>query len=63
MMAAQGFQSRLDQDAKSRVGAVGVMQVTATGREQRVGTSKTRANIHAGGIHAAHARSYLPTSR
>lgn len=51
MMAAQGYQeSRLDQDAKSQVGAVGVMQLMpATGREQGVGDiTETEANIHAG---------------
>jgi membrane-bound lytic murein transglycosylase MltF len=51
MMAAQGFQeSRLDQDAKSQVGAIGVMQVMpATGREQKVGDiTQLEPNIHAG---------------
>ena len=51
MMAAQGYQeSRLDQDAKSHVGAVGVMQLMpATGKEQGVGDiTQTEANIHAG---------------
>ncbi len=50
-MAAQGFQeSGLDQNVKSRVGAVGVMQVMpATGKELKVGDiTKTEANIHAG---------------
>ena len=39
MLAAQGYQeSRLNQDAKSHVGAIGVMQVMpATGEELRVG--------------------------
>jgi membrane-bound lytic murein transglycosylase MltF len=51
LMAAQGFQeSGLDQNVKSRVGAVGVMQVMpATGKELNVGDiTKTEANIHAG---------------
>ena len=51
LMAAQGYQeSRLDQSVKSRVGAVGVMQVMpATGKELAVGDiSRTEPNIHAG---------------
>lgn len=51
MMAAQGYQeSRLDHRAKSRVGAVGVMQLMPqTGREQKVGDiTKLEPNIHAG---------------
>ena len=51
MLAAQGYQeSRLDQDVKSKVGAVGVMQVMpATGKEMKVGdVSQTEENIHAG---------------
>jgi membrane-bound lytic murein transglycosylase MltF len=51
LMAAQGYQeSGLNQDAKSRVGAVGVMQVMpATGKELKVGDiAQTDANIHAG---------------
>ena len=50
-MAAQGYQeSRLDQDAKSRVGAIGVMQLMPeTGKEQKVGDiRKLEPNIHAG---------------
>jgi membrane-bound lytic murein transglycosylase MltF len=50
-MAAQGYQeSRLDQNAKSPVGAVGVMQVMpATGKELQVGDIRlTEPNIHAG---------------
>lgn len=51
LMAAQGFQeSRLDQSVKSRVGAIGVMQVMpATGKELQVGDiTKIDPNIHAG---------------
>jgi membrane-bound lytic murein transglycosylase MltF len=51
LMAAQGYQeSRLDQKVKSRVGAVGVMQVMpATGKELAVGDiSQLEPNIHAG---------------
>jgi len=51
LMAAQGYQeSRLDQRARSHVGAVGVMQVMpATGSELKVGDiSKLEPNVHAG---------------
>jgi membrane-bound lytic murein transglycosylase MltF len=51
LMAAQGYQeSGLDQNAKSQVGAIGVMQVMpATGKELAVGDiTKTENNIHAG---------------
>jgi membrane-bound lytic murein transglycosylase MltF len=51
LMMAQGFQeSGLDQNAKSAVGAIGVMQVMpATGKELRVGDiTQIDANIHAG---------------
>jgi membrane-bound lytic murein transglycosylase MltF len=51
LMGAQGYQeSQLNQNAKSRVGAIGVMQLMpATGREMKVGNIKeTEANIHAG---------------
>lgn len=51
LMAAQGFQeSGLDQSVKSKVGAVGVMQVMpATGKELDVGDiSQLEPNIHAG---------------
>jgi len=51
LMAAQGYQeSQLNQAAKSKVGAIGVMQVMpATGKELQVGDiTQTEANIHAG---------------
>lgn len=51
LMAAQGYQeSQLNQAARSRVGAIGVMQVMpATGKDLGVGNIKeTEANIHAG---------------
>jgi membrane-bound lytic murein transglycosylase MltF len=51
MLAAQGFQeSKLNQEARSHVGAIGVMQVMpATGEELRVGDIRlTEPNIHAG---------------
>jgi membrane-bound lytic murein transglycosylase MltF len=51
LMAAQGYQeSQLEHNAKSRAGAVGVMQLMpATGKEMNVGNiAKIDANIHAG---------------
>ena len=51
MLAAQGFQeSQLDQNAKSHVGAIGVMQIMpATGAGLKVGDiTQIEANIHAG---------------
>jgi membrane-bound lytic murein transglycosylase MltF len=51
LMAAQGYQeSRLDQNAKSHVGAIGVMQVMpVTGKELNVGDiTQVEPNIHAG---------------
>jgi membrane-bound lytic murein transglycosylase MltF len=51
MLAAQGYQeSRLDQNAKSQVGAIGIMQVMpATGAEMKVGDIRSvEPNIHAG---------------
>ena len=51
MLAAQGYQeSQLDQNAKSRVGAIGVMQIMpATGSELKVGDIRQiEPNIHAG---------------
>jgi membrane-bound lytic murein transglycosylase MltF len=51
LMMAQGYQeSRLDQSAKSRVGAVGIMQIMpATGQELKVGDIRQlEPNIHGG---------------
>jgi membrane-bound lytic murein transglycosylase MltF len=51
LMAAQGYQeSTLDQDVKSPVGAIGVMQVMPpTGNELKVGDiTEVEPNIHAG---------------
>jgi len=51
LMAAHGYQeSQLDQNARSRTGAVGVMQVMpATGKELKVGDiTEPEPNIHAG---------------
>ncbi len=51
LMGAQGYQeSQLNQNAKSRVGAIGVMQVMpATGKDLKVGDiTETETNIHAG---------------
>jgi membrane-bound lytic murein transglycosylase MltF len=51
MLAAQGYQeSRLDQRARSRVGAIGIMQIMpATGKELDVGDiKKAEANVHGG---------------
>lgn len=51
LMAAQGYQeSRLDQHVRSRVGAIGVMQVMpATGKELGVGDIRqVDPNVHAG---------------
>jgi membrane-bound lytic murein transglycosylase MltF len=51
LMAAQGYQeSGLNQNARSYIGAIGVMQVMPdTGRELAVGDiTKTDSNIHAG---------------
>ena len=50
-MTAQGYQeSQLDQNAKSPVGAIGVMQLMpATGKDMKVGDiTQIETNIHAG---------------
>jgi len=51
MLAAQGYQeSQLDQNARSAVGAIGVMQLMpATGKDMNVGDIRSiEPNIHAG---------------
>ncbi|HEX9180348.1 MAG TPA: transglycosylase SLT domain-containing protein, partial [Burkholderiales bacterium] len=51
MLAAQGYQeSQLNQNAKSHVGAIGIMQVMpATGAELKVGDIRiAESNVHAG---------------
>jgi membrane-bound lytic murein transglycosylase MltF len=51
MLAAQGYQeSRLNQAARSRVGAIGIMQLMpATGKELGVGDiNKAESNVHGG---------------
>ena len=51
LMGAQGYQeSQLNQNARSQVGAIGVMQVMpATAKDMKVGDiTETEANIHAG---------------
>jgi len=51
MLAAQGYQeSRLNQEARSHVGAIGIMQVMPdTGAEMRVGDiTQADPNVHAG---------------
>jgi len=51
LLTAQGYQeSRLNQNARSHVGAIGVMQIMpATGGDMKVGNIKnTEPNIHAG---------------
>ena len=51
MLAAQGYQeSRLNQSARSRAGAIGIMQIMPkTGKELGVGDiNKAEANVHGG---------------
>ena len=51
MLAAQGYQeSRLDQQARSRSGAIGIMQILpSTGKQLGVGDiTKAEPNIHGG---------------
>ena len=52
LMMAQGFQeSQLDQNAKSAVGAIGIMQIMpATGKELKVGDIKVIENNVNGGV-------------
>jgi membrane-bound lytic murein transglycosylase MltF len=57
LMMAQGYQeSRLDQNAKSRVGALGVMQLMpATGKQMKTGNIRElEPNIHAGVKYTRH---------
>jgi membrane-bound lytic murein transglycosylase MltF len=67
MLAAQGYQeSRLDQDARSAVGAIGVMQLMpATGAELRVGDiTQMEPNIHAGAKYMAQLMTkYFPDAK
>ena len=63
LMAAQGYQeSTLDQDVKSPVGAIGVMQVMPpTGKELNVGDISQDGAEHPRGreVHAVHDRPVL----
>ncbi len=67
MLAAQGYQeSQLNQNAKSHVGAIGVMQVMpATGAELKVGDIRVlEPNIHAGAKYMDQLMSrYFPDAR
>ena len=67
LLSAQGYQeSRLDQKATSRVGAVGIMQLMpATGAEMRVGDiHSVEANIHAGAKYLARLlHNYFPDAK
>jgi len=67
MLAAQGFQeSRLRQEARSPVGAIGVMQLMpATGRDLSVGDiTQVEPNIHGGAKYMDHLISnYFPDAK
>ena len=67
MLAAQGYQeSQLNQQARSQVGAIGVMQLMpATGAQMKVGDiSVTENNIHAGAKYMDSLMSdYFPDAR
>ena len=67
MLAAQGFQeSQLDQNARSQVGAVGIMQLMpATGSSLGVGSIHvTESNIHTGTKYMDQPmRKYFPDAR
>jgi membrane-bound lytic murein transglycosylase MltF len=57
LMMAKGYQeSRLNQDARSRAGAIGIMQIMpATGRAMNVGDiRRVQPNIHAGVKYSRH---------
>lgn len=57
LLAAQGYQeSQLDQSKRSKVGAVGIMQLMpATGKEMKVGDVKqAEPNVHAGAKYMDH---------
>jgi membrane-bound lytic murein transglycosylase MltF len=64
LMGAQGYQeSQLNQNAKSSVGAIGVMQLMpATGKEMKVGDiAKVEPNVHAGSKYMDHLmETYFP---
>ena len=64
LMAAQGYQeSRLDQGAKSHVGAIGVMQLMpATGEEQKVGRPTRPRSRSSSSRNAATSARSSPTS-
>jgi membrane-bound lytic murein transglycosylase MltF len=67
MLAAQGYQeSGLDQNARSRVGAIGIMQIMpATGASLGVGDIRqVEPNVHAGAKYMDHLMSrYFPDAR
>ena len=67
MLAAQGYQeSGLDQQAKSHVGAIGIMQLMpATGAEMKVGSiTVADANVHAGTKYMSQLMSkYFPNAK